>query len=282
MNVYTTDKIRNVVLLGHGGCGKTSLAEAFAYISGITSRMGKVADGNTLSDFSKEEVRRHISISTSVIPIEWEGCKINVLDTPGFFDFVGEAEEAVGAADAAIIVVSGKNGVEVGTEKAWELCDKYKLPRFVFVTDMDLDDASFKNVVEFMTEKYGKKMAPFHFPIRENEKLTGYVNVIAEKAYKWEGKDANEMPIPDYSKENLDVYRDAIMEAVAETSEEFMDRYFGGDTLSEAEIRSAVRTNVADGTIVPMSMGSAIMCRGIYTLLDDIVKYIPSPDARQC
>ena len=282
MNVYTTDKIRNVVLLGHGGCGKTSLAEAFAYISGITSRMGKVADGNTLSDFSKEEVRRHISISTSVIPIEWEGCKINVLDTPGFFDFVGEAEEAVGAADAAIIVVSGKNGVEVGTEKAWELCDKYKLPRFVFVTDMDLDDASFKNVVEFMTEKYGKKMAPFHFPIRENEKLIGYVNVIAEKAYKWEGKDANEMPIPDYSKENLDVYRDAIMEAVAETSEEFMDRYFGGDTFSEAEIRSAVRTNVADGTIVPMSMGSAIMCRGIYTLLDDIVKYMPSPDARQC
>ena len=142
MNVYTTDKIRNVVLLGHGGSGKTSLVEAMAYLSGITSRMGKVSDGNTVSDFGKEEQKRQISISTSVVPIEWEGIKINILDTPGFFDFVGEVEEAVSAADAAIIVVSGKAGVEVGTEKAWEICEKYKLPRFIFVTDMDVDNAS--------------------------------------------------------------------------------------------------------------------------------------------
>lgn len=128
MNVYTTDKIRNVVLLGHGGCGKTSLAEAMAYLSGITSRMGKVEDGNTVSDFGKEEQKRKFSISTSVIPIEWEGYKINILDTPGYFDFVGEVEEAISAAGAAIIVVNGKAGMEVGTEKAWELCEKYKLP----------------------------------------------------------------------------------------------------------------------------------------------------------
>lgn len=180
MNVYTTDKIRNVVLLGHGGCGKTSLVEAMAYLSGITSRMGKIDDGNTVSDFGKEEQKRHISIATSVVPIEWEGTKINVLDSPGFFDFVGEVEEAVSAADAAIIVVSGKAGVEVGTEKAWEICEKYKLPRFVFVTDMDIDNASFRQVVEDMTEKYGKKIAPFHLPIRENEKFVGYINVITE------------------------------------------------------------------------------------------------------
>ena len=128
MNIYTTDKIRNVVLLGHGGSGKTSLVEAMAYLAGITSRMGKVTDGNTLSDFGKEEQKRKFSISTSVVPVEWDGCKINLLDTPGYFDFIGEAEEAASAADAAIIVVSGKAGIEVGTQKDRDLCEKHKLP----------------------------------------------------------------------------------------------------------------------------------------------------------
>ncbi|MBO5207851.1 MAG: elongation factor G [Lachnospiraceae bacterium] len=281
MNVYTTDKIRNVVLLGHGGCGKTSLVEAMAYLAGVTSRMGKVADGNTISDYGKEEQKRQISIATSVVPIEWEGVKINLLDTPGFFDFVGEVEEAVSAADAAIIVVSGKAGVEVGTEKAWELCEKYKLPRFVFVTDMDIDNASFRQVVEDMTAKYGKKMAPFHLPIRENEKFVGYINVITEQAYRWKDKEVLECEMPEYSKANLQICRDTLMEAVAETSEEFMERYFGGDTFSEAEIRAALRNNVMEGSIVPMSMGSNMLCQGIYTLLDDIVKYMPSPENRE-
>ena len=281
MNVYTTDKIRNVVLLGHGGCGKTSLVEAMAYLAGVTSRMGKVTDGNTISDYGKEEQKRQISITTSVIPIEWEGIKINLLDTPGFFDFVGEVEEAVSAADAAIIVVSGKAGVEVGAEKAWELCEKYKLPRFVFVTDMDIDNASFRQVVEDMTEKYGKKMAPFHLPIREDEKFVGYINVITEQAYRWKDKEVVECETPEYSKENLQIYKDALLEAVAETSEEFMDRYFGGESFSEAEIRAALRSNVMDGSIVPMSMGSSLLCQGIYTLLDDIVKYMPSPENRE-
>ena len=155
MNVYTTDKIRNVVLLGHGGCGKTSLAEAMAYLAGLTSRMGKIDDGNTLSDFGKEEQKRKFSINTSLIALEWGGVKINLLDTPGYFDFVGEVEEAVAAAAGAIIVVSGKAGIEVGTEKAWEMCEKYNIPRFIFVTDMDVDNASFRQVVEDLTEKYG-------------------------------------------------------------------------------------------------------------------------------
>ena len=281
MKVYTTDKIRNVVLLGHGGSGKTSLAEAMGYLSGITSRMGKVADGNTLSDYSKEEQKRQFSISTSVIPIEWEGCKINILDAPGYFDFVGEVEEAVSAAGAAIIVVNGKSGMEVGTEKAWELCDKYKLPRFVYVTNMDVDNASFRQVVEEMTEKYGKKIAPFNLPIRENEKFVGYVNVIAETGNRWQGKEVVPCEIPEYNKANLQICRDALMEAVAETSEEMMECYFGGETFSEAEIRAALRTNVCDGTIVPMSMGSNTLCQGVYTLLDDIVKYMPSPENRK-
>ena len=281
MNVYTTDKIRNVVLLGHGGCGKTSLVEAMAYLAGITSRMGKVADGNTISDYGKEEQKRQISITTSVVPIEWEGVKINVLDTPGFFDFVGEVEEAVIAADAAIIVISGKAGMEVGAEKAWELCEKYKLPRFVFVTDMDIDNASFRQVVEDMTEKYGKKMAPFHLPIREDEKFVGYINVITEQAYRWKDKEVIECEMPEYSKANLQLCRDALMEAVAETSEEFMERYFNGEAFSEAEIRAALRSNVMEGSIIPMSMGSSLLCQGIYTLLDDIVKYMPSPESRE-
>ena len=281
MKVYTTDKIRNVVLLGHGGSGKTSLAEAFAYLSGITSRMGKVSDGNTLSDYSKEEQKRKFSINASIIPIEWEGYKINVIDTPGYFDFVGEAEEAVSAAGAAIIVVNGKSGIEVGTQKAWELCEKYKLPRFVYVSNMDVDNASFRQVVEDMTNLYGKKMAPFNLPIRESEKFVGYVNVVSETGHRWQGKEVVDCEIPEYNKANLELCRDTLMEAVAETSEEMMERYFGGETFSDAEIRAALRTNVCDCSIIPMTMGSNVLCQGVYTLLDDIVKYMPSPENRK-
>lgn len=281
MNIYTTDKIRNVVLLGHGGSGKTSLVEAMAYLSGITSRMGKVTDGNTVSDYSKEEIKRQFSTSTSVIPIEWEGTKINILDTPGYFDFVGEVEEALCAAGAAVIVVNGKAGIEVGTLKAWELCEKYKLPRIIYVSNMDVDNASFRQVVEDMSNMFGKKMAPFHLPIRENEKFVGYINVITESGNRWQGKDVVPCEVPEYSKANLQICRDTLMEAVAETSEEMMERYFGGETFSEAEIRAALRINVMDGSIVPMTMGSNTLCQGIYTLLDDIIKYFPSPENRE-
>ena len=283
MKFYRTDEIRNVVLLGHGGSGKTSLAEAMAYVSGATSRMGKIADGNTISDFDKEEQKREFSISTSLIPIEWEKAKINILDTPGYFDFVGEVEEAVSAADAAVIVVSGKAGVEVGTEKAWELCDKYKLPRMVYVTEMDVDDASFRQVVQDLTERYGKVIAPHFQPIRENEKLVGYVNVIKNAARRYTGVgQREECEIPEYCKANLEIYRDKLLEAVAETSEAFMERYFEGDEFSVEEIRSAMRTEVMDGDIVPVAMGSNIQAQGVANLLSDIVRFFPSPDSRSC
>ena len=178
MNVYKTEDVRNVVLLGHGGCGKTTLVEAMAYVSGAISRQGKVDDGSTLSDFDKEEIKRQFSINTSVVPIVWENTKLNILDTPGYFDFVGEVESAVSAADAAVIVVSGKSGVEVGTIKAWEMCEKYNIPRMIFVTDMDLDNASFRQAVEDLKEQFGKRIAPFHQPIRENEKFVGFVNIV--------------------------------------------------------------------------------------------------------
>ena len=283
MNVYTTDKIRNVVLLGHGGAGKTSLVEAMAYLSGITNRMGKISDGNTISDYDKEETKRLFSINTSVVPIIWDDVKINILDTPGYFDFVGEVEEAVSAADAAIIVVSGKNGIEVGTKKAWEICEKYKLPRMVFVTDMDIDNASYRQVVTDLQELYGKKIAPFHLPIRENGEFVGYVNVLQQRAKRWTADgNVEKTEVPEYSKENLGICREALMEAVAETSEEFMDRYFNGEEFSEDEIRQALRVNVAEGSIVPVLMGSNILARGMYTLMVDIVKYLPSPEKREC
>ena len=283
MKVYRTDEIRNVVLLGHGGSGKTSLAEAMAYVSGATNRMGKITDGNTISDFDKEEQKREFSIRTSLIPIEWEKAKINILDTPGYFDFVGEVEEAVSAADAAVIVVSGKAGVEVGTEKAWELCDKYKLPRMVYVTEMDVDDASFRQVVQDLTDRYGKVIAPHFQPIRENEKLVGYVNVIKNAARRYTGVgQREECEIPEYCKPNLEIYRDKLLEAVAETSEAFMERYFDGDEFSVEEIRSAMRTEVMDGDIVPVAMGSNIQAQGVANLLSDIVRFFPSPDNRSC
>ena len=283
MNIYTTDKIRNVVLLGHGGCGKTSLVEAMAYVSGLTTRIGKVADGNTISDYDKEEIKRKFSITTSVVPIIWEGCKINLLDAPGYFDFVGEAEEAVSAADAAIIVVSGKAGVEVGTQKAWELCDKYKLPRMVFVSEMDVDHASFRQVVEDLTNLYGKKIAPFYMPIRENEKFVGYINVCKMEGRRFTDIGKREpCPIPDYSKDNLAICREALMDAVAETSEEFMERYFNGEEFTFGEIRAAMKFNVCDGDIIPVSMGSSTEIRNIHNLMNDIVELFPSPDKKPC
>ena len=184
MNVYATESIRNVVLLGHGGCGKTSLIESMAFTTGIIKRVRTVTEGGTVSDYDKEEIKRKFSISTSTVPVVWDKVKVNILDTPGFFDFVGEAEEAVAAADAAVIVISGKSGVQVGTQKAWELCEKYRLPRMFFVTEMDMDDVSYRQVVEDLTELYGKRIAPLHMPLREDGKFVGYINIVKNKKTK--------------------------------------------------------------------------------------------------
>jgi len=282
MDVFRTDRIRNVVLLGHGGAGKTTLVEAMAYLSGITNRLGKVADGNTISDFDKEEIKRKFSLSTTVVPIQWDKMKLNIMDTPGFFDFVGEAEEAVAAADAAVIVVSGKSGVQVGTQKAWELCEKYNLPRMIFVTEMDMDNVSYREVVEQLTELYGKRIAPLHMPIRENEEFVGYINIVRNGGRRYTPKDGKEdCEIPEYSKEYLEKYREIMLESVAETSEDFMDRYFGGEEFSEAEILAAMAMNVKDGSIVPVCMGAPVLLYGVSNLLDDICGYFPAPNERE-
>ena len=283
MDVYRTDRIRNVVLLGHGGAGKTTLAEAMAYLSGVTSRMGTVTDGNTISDYDKEEIKRKFSISTAVVPVEWQKTKINLLDTPGFFDFVGEVEEAVGVADAAIIVISGKGGVQVGAEKAWKFCEERNLPRMFFVTGMDNDDVSYREIVEKLQELYGKKIAPLHMPIRENGKFVGYVNIVKKAGRKYVAKGKKEeCPVPDYLEEYLETYHEGLMESVAETSEEFMERYFGGDEFSVEEVAAALATNVADCSVVPVCMGSPVNLQGVANLLDDICDYFPDPSRRPC
>ena len=279
MNVYQTKQIRNVVVLGHGGCGKTTMVEAMAYITGATNRMGKVTDGNTISDFDKEETKRLFSIGTSVVPIEYNGIKFNFLDTPGYFDFVGEVEEAISVAEAAVIVINAKSGVEVGTQKAWDLCNKYNLPRVFFVTNMDDDNASYKNIVSHLQVLYGSKIAPFHLPIRENEKFVGFVNVVKMAGRRFTEKSQYvECDIPDYSMENLEKFRESLMEAVAETNEEYMDRYFEGDEFTYDEIRYALRTHVRSGDMVPVLVGTGINGNGCQMLLEILEMYFPAPD----
>jgi len=279
MDIFKYERIRNVALLGHGSCGKTTLAEAMAFVTGVISRPGKIEDGSTISDYDKEEQKRTFSIHTSVIPIVSDETKINILDTPGYFDFVGEAEEAVSAADAAIIVISAKAGVQVGTEKAWNLCEKYKLPRMFFVTDMDDDNASYRKVVEALQELYGTRVAPFQLPIRENEKFVGFVNVVkmAGRRFNDDGTYIDS-DIPDYSMEYLQTYRDALLEAVAETSDDMMDKFFNGEEFTQAEMSTALRKSVGDSSLVPVLMGSGTEAKGVRNLIDQIVNYFPSPN----
>ena len=287
MNVYGTEQIRNVVLLGHGGAGKTTVAEALAMVTGVTKRMGKVPDGNTISDYDKEEIKRQFSISTTLIPLEFQGdngpMKLNLLDTPGFFDFVGEVEEAISVADAAIIVVNCKAGIEPGTEKAWEMCEKYKLPRMIFVTNMDDDHASYRELVVKLETKFGRKIAPFQLPIRENEKFVGFVNVIKMGGRRFTHlSDYEECEIPEYVKKNLTIARDALIEAVAETSEEYMERYFLGEEFTVEEIQGALREHVINGDIVPVMLGSGINCQGFKVLLQVLDRYFPAPNHFEC
>ena len=287
MKTYPTKDIRNVVLLGHGGAGKTTITEALAHITGVTGRMGKVDDVNTISDYDKEEIKRKFSISTSVVPIEYKGAegdiKINILDTPGYFDFVGEVEEAISAADAAIIVVNCKAGIQPGTYRAWDLCEKHNIPRLFFATDMDDDEASFRELVVKLSKEFGRKVAPIQIPIREEGKFVGLVNVVKMKGRKFTKlSDYEECPIPDYVTKQLDTARNALLEAVAETSDEYMERYFEGGEFTHEEISAALKENVQNGSIVPVLMGSGINCQGMNHLLQAIDKYFPAPSDVEC
>jgi len=278
MNVYGSDKIRNVVLLGHGGVGKTTVAEAMAFASGVSKRFGKVTDGNTISDYDPEEIKRGFSISSSVIPVEWNGYKYNILDTPGYFDFVGETREAASVADAGIIVVSGKSGTQVGTEIAWDLLEQHHTPRFIFVNGMDDPEANMENVLASLKEKFGTHIAPFQVPIYEGGKYVGFVDIVKMQGRRFENNKVVDCDIPGDMSDEIEEVRGTILEVVAEADEELMLRYFDtmGEDFTEEEILNALQTGIEQGTVVPVMCGVAANGTGINVLLDSISHYFPS------
>jgi len=277
MKRYQADQIRNIALLGHGGCGKTTLTEAVLYSAKLTNRMGKVEDGNTISDFDKEEASRGISIGTSIIPIEWQNYKINLLDTPGYFDFIGEVQSALKAAGGAVILVDATSGIEVGTEKAWDLLADSNKPTFIFINKMDRENANFDKVLNDLREKFGKKIAPFQIPLGSNENFTGNINVVKMTARDYNGKDCIEKPIPEALLTQAKSIRDLLLESVAESDEVLLEKYFSGEAFTEQEIQEALRKGVINGDIVPVLCGASMKNIGTHTLLDMLIDYSPSP-----
>ena len=275
---YSVQNIRNVCLLGHGGNGKTALAESLLYMTGAIDRMGKAVDGNTVCDYDPEEVKRQISISLSVAPLEYKGCKINVLDTPGGFDFSGEVMEALRAADAAIIVCSAKDGVSVGLEKAWKYCEERNMPRFIYISKTDEDNSDYNATFEALRAKYGNKIAPVVVPIwDENKKVTGIIDVLNKRAYEMQGGKRVEIEIPEGKEAVITEFNDALKESVAETSEEFMDKFFSGEDFTYAEMIQGLRQGVRELSLFPVLCGSAVNTMGSLMLMDYIVDLLPNP-----
>ena len=275
---YSVQNIRNVCLLGHSGNGKTALAESLLYMTGAIDRMGRGADGNTVCDYDPEETKRQISISTAVAPLEYKGCRINVLDTPGAFDFAGEVIEALRAADAAIIVCSAKDGVSVGLEKAWKYCEERNMPRFIYISKTDEDNADYNAAFETLRERFGKNVAPVVAPIwDEGKKVTGIIDVLNKRAYEMQDQKRVEIEIPEGKDAVIEEFNNALKESVAETSEEFMDKFFGGEDFTYAEMIQGLRQGVRELSLFPVLCGSAVNCMGSLMLLDDIVDLLPNP-----
>ena len=275
--------IRNIVLLGHSGSGKTTLAESMLYLTGGTDRLGRIADGNTVCDYDPEEIRRQISISLAVAPVEYDSCKINVLDVPGGFDFAGEVAEAVQAADAAVIVCSAKAGMSVGAEKAWKYCEKNSLPRLLYISKTDEENSDYNAAFDTLRERFGKNIAPVVAPIwDESKKVIGIIDVLHKRAFEFgPGGGRVEIEVPENKKPVLDELYDALKESVAETSEEFMEKFFAGEDFTYAEMIHGLRQGVKDLSLFPVVCGSAIQGMGTRILMDTIVELLPKPqDAR--
>ncbi|MEG1491530.1 MAG: elongation factor G [Oscillospiraceae bacterium] len=275
---YAIKNIRNICLLGHGGNGKTSLAESILFMTGTTDRLGRVTDGTTVSDFDAEEIRRKISIADSAMFCEYKGIKINIIDTPGYFDFVGEVNQALRVADAGIIVCSAKDGVNVGAEKAWKLLSDANKPRAVFISKTDEENANYETAFASLREKFGITVCPMIAPIMDGEKISGLIDVATRKAYGHD-KDHNriEIPVPDNMKETLATLYKTLAESIAETSEELMDKYFAGEDFTADEINLALGDGLRDCSICPVFCGSAISGLGVRLFLDAIVSFFPYP-----
>ena len=276
--MYTANAIRNICLLGHSGSGKTALAESLLYMTGAIDRMGKNADGNTVCDFDPEEIRRNISISTAVVPLEYHNCKINVLDTPGGFDFSGAVMEALRAADAAIIVCSAKDGITVGFEKAWKYCEERNMPRFIYISKVDEENSDYNATFEALREKYGNKIAPVVVPIWDaSKKITGIIDVLNKRAYEMQKLKRVEVAVPDDKVSVIEEFNDALKEAVAETDEELMDRFFEGEDFTYAEMIKGLHQGVSELSLFPVLCGSGMTCLGSLMLMDHIIDLLPNP-----
>ena len=275
---YSVQNIRNVCLLGHSGSGKTSLAESLLFMTGAIDRMGKASDGNTVCDYDPEEIKRQISISMAVAPLEFKGCKINVLDTPGSFDFSGEVMEALRAADAAIIVCSAKDGISVGLEKAWKYCEERNMPRFIYISKTDEENADYNATFDALRAKYGNKIAPVVVPIwDEDKKIIGIIDVMNKRAYEMRDGKREEIEIPEGKEDVVTQFNDALKESVAETSEAFMDKFFSGEDFTYAEMIQGLRQGVRELSLFPVLCGSAVNTMGSLMLLDYISELLPTP-----
>jgi len=280
MKKFKVEQIRNLVLLGHGGCGKTMLAEAMLFSTKAVDRFGKVDDGTATMDHDPEEIKRKISISAALAPLEYKEHKVNLLDTPGFFDFVGEVKGAVRAADAACIVACAVSGIEVGTEKAWDYAEEQSLSRIVVVNKMDRENANFDEVVHALRDKFGNRLIPVLIPIGAAEKFQGLVDVLQNKAYFFEGGKMVEKPVPADLVETVEEYKMMLAESVAETDDALLSKYLDGQELSGEELLLGAHAGTISGHLVPIVAASALKQIGIINLLDVIVKFLPSPSDR--
>ena len=279
MKNYNFESLRNVGLIGHGATGKTSLAEALLYYTGTTDRLGKNEDGTTVMDYEAEEKKRGISLSTSVACVEFNNTKINIVDMPGYFDFEGEMIQGMKAVDIATIVVCAVSGVEVGTEKAWKYCNKVNIPRAFFINKMDRENADFDKTLKQMKEKFGLSIVPIEYPIGKEENFTGVVNIISQKAFKLDNKTKKmvSIDIPADLIDKVNECRQMIMETVAETDEELLEKYLENGKLSDEDIYSGFIKGCSDGEIAPVLCGSATKVVGIKSMLENIIGCFPSP-----
>lgn len=278
MNTYKMENIRNIAVMGHGKCGKSSIIEAMLYNSGAINRIGKNLDGTLVSDYDSEEIKRQMSISTSIAPVEWKDMKLNMLDTPGYFDFAGEVKEGMRAADSALIVLSGRSGVSVGTEQSFKIAKQKGVPVVFFVNKIDDQRANYQQTLEEMKEKFGKAITPFVYPIKEGDEFKGFVDIVDMTARRYEGADRVDIPVPDGMAEIIAPLRDMIMEAIAETDDALMNKYFNGEEFTFDEIKQAIRKGVKDGNIYPVYCGSGMNNIGIRSLMDGVGKYLPAPN----
>jgi len=278
MEQYGLENIRNLVLLSHCGAGKTSASEAILFTAGAIARLGKVEDGTTTSDYDPDEIKRHISINLSMLPCQWKGAKINLIDTPGYSDFVGEVKAAIRVGEGAVIMVCAASGVEVGTEQVWSYCEEADLPRLIFINKMDRENADFYQTVEQLRSRFGSRCLPLQLPVGAQDSFQGIVDLLTMKSYI--GSQAKEDELPSSLQTKADAFREKLVEAVAEVDDRLIEKYLEGEQLSLEELGNGLRQAVVTGRIVPILAGSAIQNIGVTSLLDAIYNYLPSPKER--